>query len=254
MAVSIDLNADMGESYGAWTMGQDEELLGVITSANIACGYHGGDPLVMTKTVRAALAAEVAIGAHPGFPDLQGFGRRRMHVDHQELAAMIRYQIGALQAIARAEGGALNHVKLHGALSNMACEDETLARACFEAVASVASDAVLFILPGTAMAPATEGLGLQVAFEIFADRAYAEDATLVPRGQPGAVIHDADTAAARMVEMVQAGAILTASGAKIPTDISTICVHGDTPGALEIARSVRAALIAADVDLKAPIR
>ena len=155
MAVSIDLNADMGESYGAWTMGQDEELLGVITSANIACGYHGGDPLVMTKTVRAALAAEVAIGAHPGFPDLQGFGRRRMHVDHQELAAMIRYQIGALQAIARAEGGVLNHVKLHGALSNMACEDETLARACFEAVASVASDAVLFILPGTAMAPAT---------------------------------------------------------------------------------------------------
>lgn len=242
MTKSIDLNADMGESFGPWVMGDDEALLDVVTSANVACGFHAGDPDVMGATIERAAARGVGVGAHPGFQDLQGFGRRRMNLPKASLANLVRYQIGAAQALARAAGTELRHVKLHGALSNMACEDEAMARTCFEAAISVAPNAALLVLPGTALQTAAAKLGCDVACEIFADRAYNDDATLVDRSLPGAIIHDANLAAERIVAMVKAGGIIAKSGLHIPARIDTICVHGDTPGAIELARSVRRAL------------
>jgi UPF0271 protein len=250
MTISVDLNADMGESFGPWVMGDDAALLEVITSANIACGQHAGDWDVMARTMRAAAQNGVGIGAHPGFPDLQGFGRRRMDLSQDSLGNLVRYQLGAAQAMARANGGVVRHLKLHGALANMASENRAMARACYEAALSVAPDIIIMVLAGTAQQAAAADLGCATACEIFADRAYRDDATLVDRGQPGAVIHDPETAAARMVEMVRAGAILTATGKRIPARIDTICLHGDTPSAVAIARAVRAALNAQGVTLK----
>lgn len=250
MTLSVDLNADMGESFGPWVMGDDAALLEVITSANIACGQHAGDWDVMAHTMRAAAARGVGIGAHPGFPDLQGFGRRRMDLPFESLGNLVRYQLGAAQALARANGAAVRHLKLHGALANMASEDRAMARACYEAALSVAPDIIIMVLAGTAQQAAAADLGCATACEIFADRAYRDDATLVDRSQPGAVIHDPERAAARMVEMVRAGAIITESGKRIPTRIDTICLHGDTPTAVAIARAVRAALNAQGVALR----
>ncbi|MFD0982534.1 LamB/YcsF family protein [Tropicimonas aquimaris] len=242
MKRKIDLNADMGEGFGRWSIGDDSALLEHITSANIACGLHAGDPDVMAKTMRAALNKGVNLGAHPGFPDLQGFGRRRMKLPESSLRNMIRYQLGAADAMARAEGGRLRHFKLHGALSNMASEDTALARACYETALDFDPDLVILILPLTAMEEAMQALGGNWAGEIFADRAYNEDATLVDRSQPGAMIHDPVEAAANMVSMVREQAIICASGKRLPCRIDTICVHGDTPESLEIARTVRARL------------
>lgn len=250
MTISVDLNADMGEGFGPWVMGDDAALLEVITSANIACGQHAGDWDVMARTMRAAAQNGVGIGAHPGFPDLQGFGRRRMDMSLDSLGNLVRYQLGAAQALARANGGAVRHLKLHGALANMASENRAMARACYEAALSVAPDIIIMVLAGTAQQAAAADLGCATACEIFADRAYRDDATLVDRSQPGAVIHDPETAAARMVEMVRASAIVTASGKRIPARIDTICLHGDTPSAVSIARTVRAALNAQGVTLK----
>lgn len=250
MTRTVDLNADMGESFGAWTMGQDAALLKIITSANIACGFHAGDPDVMATAMRLAVEEGVGIGAHPGFPDLQGFGRRRMSIPHGTLANMLRYQIGAAQAMARSVGGHVRHIKLHGALANMASEDVALARAAYSAALDVAPDATIMVLAATAQQTAAEELGCTWAGEIFADRAYNADGTLVDRSLPGAVIHDAEQAAARMVEMVKRGAILTESGAALPARIDTICLHGDTAGALEIARRIRQALETAGIELK----
>lgn len=247
MSLHVDLNADMGESFGPWTMGNDEELLKVVTSANIACGFHAGDWDVMARTMRTALANDVRIGCHPGFPDLQGFGRQRMHYNHDSLANMVRYQLGASLAMARAIGGTVGHFKLHGALSNMTCEDEAMARACYEAVLSVAPELTIFVLAGTVQQKAAEALGANWAGEIFADRAYNDDATLFDRKLPGAVIHDADRAAGRILDMVQAGAIIAESGRRIETRIDTVCLHGDTPEALDIARAVRRRLEGAGV-------
>ena len=246
---TVDLNADMGESFGPWTMGADDALLRVVTSANIACGFHAGDPDVMARTMAMAAARGVGIGAHPGFADLQGFGRRRLHLTASELTNLVAYQTAAAQGMARAAGGTMRHVKLHGALANMAAEDEALARTAYEAALKVAPDAILMVLAGTAQEAAAQALGAPRANEIFADRAYNDDATLVDRALPHALIHDPLEAAARMVRMVSAGAILTHSGKALPVPIDTICLHGDGPEALAIARATRAHLSEAGVTL-----
>ncbi|MCB4458240.1 LamB/YcsF family protein [Leisingera sp. McT4-56] len=242
MTRTVDLNADMGESFGSWSLGDDTGLLDIVTSANIACGFHAGDPDVMAATMKNAVVKDVGIGAHPGFPDLQGFGRRRMSVSYGTLGNMVRYQLGAAQAMARAAGGAVRHLKLHGALANMASEDIGMARACYQAALSVDPEIIVMVLAGTAQQQAAQEVGCNTACEIFADRAYNDDATLVDRSLPGAVIHDPAEAGRRMVEMVREGAIITASGKRIGTRIDTICLHGDTPAALAIAVAVRSAL------------
>ena len=250
MTRTVDLNADMGESYGDWDMGDDAALLRIVTSANIACGMHAGDWDVIARTMQAAKANSVGIGAHPSFADLQGFGRRRMHVPLESLGNLVRYQLGAALGMARAQGAEVRHLKLHGALANMASEDKPMARACYEAALSVDPEIIIMVLAGTAQQAAVSELGCNAACEIFADRAYNDDATLVDRSQPGAVIHDAEAAAKRMVDMVKAGAIITESGKHIPTRIDTICLHGDTAEAVQIAAQVRGALEADGVTLK----
>lgn len=247
MIHAVDLNADMGESFGPWVMGDDMTLLDTVTSANIACGFHAGDPDVMARTMRAATAKGVGIGAHPGFADLQGFGRQRMSLPPENLAHLIQYQLGAALAMAQATGGQVRHLKLHGAMANMASEDRDMALTCYRAALAVAPDITIMVLAGTAQQAAVAELGCNAACEIFADRAYNDDATLVDRSLPGAVIHDAKVAATRMVEMVQSGAIITATGKHIPTRIDTICLHGDTPEAVAIAQKTRAALEGAGI-------
>lgn len=252
MTMTVDLNADMGESFGAWSMGDDVALLDIVTSANIACGFHAGDWDVMAATMRVAARRGVGIGAHPGFADLQGFGRQRMHVPLESLANLVRYQLGAAQAMARAEGAEVRHLKLHGALANMAAEDKSMALACYRAALSVAPEIIIMVLAGTAQQEAASELGCRAACEIFADRAYNDDATLVDRSKPGAVIHDEELAAERMLRMIQAGAIITESGKHIPTRIDTICLHGDTPEAIEIALAVRKLLTENGIVLSQP--
>ena len=247
--MKVDLNADMGESFGPWVMGNDAALLDIVTSANVACGLHAGDPDVMARTMRMAVERGVGIGAHPGFPDLQGFGRRRMELSHASLANLVRYQLGAAEAMARAAGGTVRHLKLHGALSNMASEDEAMARVAYEAALDLRPDLVIVALAGTVQQAVCEALGCAWAGEIFADRAYEDDATLVDRRKPGAMIHDVAVAGPRIAAMVKDGAIHAASGKRIPARIDTICVHGDGPEALAIARGVRAALEAAGVEV-----
>ena len=249
----VDLNADMGESFGPWRMGNDAGLLEVVTSANIACGFHAGDPDTMAATMRMAVAKGVGIGAHPGFADLQGFGRRRIRLSGEELANLVTYQLGAAQAMARAAGGEVRHLKLHGALSNMASEDAALARICFEAAIRVQPDIILMVLAATAMEEVARDLardhGSAWAGEIFADRAYNDDATLVARGTPGAMITDPGEAATRILAMLREGAIIATSGRRIPTRIDTICLHGDGETALPMAQSLRSALEAAGVQV-----
>ncbi|SEM62136.1 UPF0271 protein [Roseovarius tolerans] len=247
MQASVDLNADMSESFGPWTMGDDAALLEVVSSANIACGFHAGDPDVMARSMAGAVARDVGIGAHPGFADLQGFGRRRIDLGHETLGNLVRYQLGAAQAMARAAGGKVRHLKLHGALANMASEDAELARAAYTAALSVDPEIIVMVLAGTAQEVAARDLGARMACEIFADRAYNDDCTLVDRRKPDAVIHDAALASARILEMIRAGAIIAESGKHIATRIDTICLHGDTPEAVEIARGLRAELEAAGV-------
>ena len=250
MSLSVDLNADMGESFGPWRMGDDAALLEIVTSANIACGFHAGDPDVMARTMAQAAARGVGIGAHPGFADLQGFGRRRIKLPPESLANLVRYQVAAAQGVARALGAGISHVKLHGAMSNMASEDGEMARVAYAAAAEVAPGVPMVVLAATPQQAACEALGIPFAAEIFADRAYEEDATLVDRSKPGAMIHDAAEAAARMVAMVRDGAIHTASGKRIETRIDTICTHGDTPEAIAIAHTLRAALEEAGIAVR----
>ncbi|MFW2542489.1 LamB/YcsF family protein [Primorskyibacter sp. 2E107] len=247
---TVDLNADMGESFGPWVMGQDEALLEVLSSANIACGFHAGDPDVMATAMAQAHEKGVGIGAHPGFADLQGFGRRRMHLPEKTLRHMVQYQLGAALAMARGQGADVRHLKLHGALANMAAEDEAMAQACYGAALEVAPEIIVMVLTATAQQRAVERLGCLWAGEIFADRAYNADATLVDRSLPGAVIHDPAVAAPRIVKMVEAGAILPETGTPIPAAIDTICLHGDGATALEIARAVRRDLEAAGIAVR----
>lgn len=242
MNKTINLNADLGESFGAWTMGEDEALLQVVRSANIACGFHAGDPVVMRHTVRTALAAGVSLGAHPAYPDLQGFGRRPMKMTPAELEAMVIYQVGALVGMAAAEGGRVTHVKPHGALNNQACEDAALADAVAQAVKAIDRDLVLLAPVLSELQFAGERAGLRVAGEIFADRAYTDKGTLVPRGQPGAVIHDHDLLVTHVLRMLEAGGVVSQSGKVLTTAMDSICVHGDTLGAVESALHLRSEL------------
>lgn len=246
----VDLNADMGESFGDWVMGNDAALLDIVTSANIACGFHAGDPDVMARTMRMAVKKGVGIGAHPGFADLQGFGRRRMSLSPDSLQNSIRYQLGAAQAMAQASGGTLRHFKLHGALGNMASEDPEMARLCYEAALDIAPDIMIVVMASTAMERVARELKCAWAGEIFADRAYNDDATLVDRSQAGAVIHNADDAANRVAEMINAGAIITETGKHIPTRIDTVCLHGDTAEACDIAKAIQIKLRAEGIGIQ----
>lgn len=241
-APHIDLNCDMGESYGRYRLGDDAAMLEIVTSANIACGLHAGDPLVMRDTVALAVARGVTIGAHPGYPDLQGFGRRAMEMAPEELEAAIVYQLGALSAFARAAGAQLSHVKPHGALYNIAARDPQVATAVTRAVAGFDGDLIVVTLPNSALAKVAVAAGLSIAAEGFADRAYQKDGTLVPRSQPGAIIHDPARAADRAIRMVTEGVVEAISGETIPLEIDTLCIHGDTPDAPAIAAALRAAL------------
>jgi UPF0271 protein len=239
---TLDLNCDMGESFGAYTIGADAEVMRSITSANVACGFHGGDPAVMRQTVRLARDAGVSVGAHPGLPDLAGFGRREMRVTPREVEDMVLYQAGALAAIAAAEGVRLRHVKAHGALSNMAAKDRGLADAIARAVRAFDPSLVLFVLPASELQRAGEAAGLRVALEGFADRAYEPDGSLTPRSRPGAVIHDADEVVRRAVRMARGDGVAAADGTTVSLRVDTICTHGDTPGAHELTRQLRAGL------------
>lgn len=245
----LNLNADLGESFGAWSMGSDAELLTIVGSANIACGFHAGDPAVMRQTVRQALAAGVSLGAHPSFPDLQGFGRRAMHIPAAELEALLIYQIGALAGIAQAEGGVLTHVKPHGALNNMACADAALAATVARAVKAFDPTLILLAPALSQLQQAGEAAGLPVGIEVYADRAYADDGNLVSRAQPGAVLHSAADCVAHVRRCVAAGGIVCASGKVLPTPFHSICVHGDGKEAVAAAAAIRAALAAAGIAL-----
>jgi 5-oxoprolinase (ATP-hydrolysing) subunit A len=247
---SIDINCDMGESFGPWKMGADAEVMPNITSANVACGAHAGDPGVMRRTIKAAKQHGVAVGAHPGFADLQGFGRREMQADPGEVEDSLIAQIGALAAMARAEAAPLRHVKAHGALYNMAARDRKLADAIARAIKAFDASLIMFGLPASPMIEAGIAAGLRVAAEGFADRSYEPDGSLTPRSRPGAVIHDAAVVVDRAVRMFRDGVVLTPEGREIPLKVDTICVHGDTPGAPDLTRRIRAGLEAAGISVR----
>lgn len=244
----IDLNSDMGESYGRYTLGEDAEILRFVTSINVACGWHAGDPAVMRQTVAAAKAANVRVGAHPSYPDHLGFGRREMALTRQEARDYTLYQLGALHAFAAAQGIPLQHVKAHGAFYNVAVRDREIALGIAEAMVEFDRRLIMVGLPDSELLRAAKTLGLRAAREAFADRAYNEDGRLVPRKVPGAVIHDPEAVVARVLAMVQ-GKVTAVTGKVIPIAAETICLHGDTPGAAALARKVRQALEAAGIQV-----
>ncbi len=247
----VDLNCDLGESFGAYTIGLDDQVIPHVTSANIACGAHAGDPSVMRNTVRCAHAAGVAIGAHPGYPDLMGFGRRALAMSPHDVYASILYQVGALAAFAKAEGARLHHVKPHGALYNAAAKDATLAQAIAQAVKDFDDQLILVGLAGSESITAAQNVGLRTASEFFADRAYQENGALVPRTQAGAVITDKQKAIERTLRAVKEGVVESETGTVIPIAANTICIHGDNPAAVAFAAEIHAALEAAGVEVRA---
>ena len=249
--LTVDLNADVGESFGAYRLGSDGALLRCVTSANIACGFHAGDPVVMQETVRLAKDAGAEIGAHPGYPDLAGFGRRKMTMSAAELRSAVIYQIGALEAFARAAGQRVRHVKLHGALYNVAAADGQLTREICEAIRSAWPDLLFFGLSGSVMLQAAETAGLRTVSEVFADRAYNDDGTLAPRTVPGAVLHDPEEAARRVLAMVKDGYAVSVNGKRIPVSAQSVCVHGDTAEAIAMAAAVRSALERENIRVRA---
>lgn len=249
----IDLNSDIGESFGAYRMGDDAAVMDAVTSANVACGFHAGDPLVMNKTIKNCAVKGVAVGAHPGYPDLVGFGRRNMKCTPEEEYADCLYQIGALSAFCRANGLTLQHVKPHGAMYNQAAKDPELAKAIARAVKDSGENVILMGLANSEFEKAAKEIGIPFAAEAFADRGYMPDGSLVPRSQPGAIIHDVDEAAKRVVRMVTEGKVEAVDGTVINFRPQSICMHGDTPEAVEMAKTVRRELEAAGVkvtDLK----
>lgn len=252
--ITIDLNCDLGESFGAYRMGDDAGVLPYVSSANVACGAHAGDPSVMRRTVAAALEHGVAIGAHPGLPDLAGFGRRDIRISPQEAYDLVIYQVGALAAFATAAGTALNHVKPHGALYNMACADPALAEPIARAVRDVDARLILFGLPGSELQRAAEGAGLRFAREAFADRAYTSHGSLVPRGTPGAVVEDPDEAVRRALLIATERRVGTAHGGELRLEADTVCVHGDRADAASFARALREGLERGGVTVAAPNR
>lgn len=247
----LDLNCDLGESFGAYTIGCDEQVIPYITSANIACGYHAGDPTVMHRSVELCCRYGVQVGAHPGLPDLAGFGRRRMQIAPAEAADCVAYQIGALRAFCDEVGVPLHHVKPHGALYNMAAKDRPLADALCRAVQKAAPGAILLALSGSEMETAARAIGLPVACEVFADRGYRPDGTLVPRGTPGAMIEDETQAIARVVRMAREGEVTACDGSQVELRADSVCVHGDGPKALAFVEKLREALPADGITLRA---
>jgi UPF0271 protein len=250
--VMIDLNCDLGESFGTYKLGQDEEILPLITSANIACGFHAGDPGTMRRTVRLALDHGVAIGAHPGLPDLIGFGRRQIDISAQEAYEMVVYQIGALDGFVRAEGGMMQHVKPHGALYNMAAGNTQLADAIAEAVYKVNPELILFGLSGSQLIQAGRRIGLCTASEVFADRTYQQNGSLTPRSEPGAVIEDAEQALNRLIRMIKERKVVSLQGIELPIEVDTVCLHGDGAHALLFASRIRELLRREGITLYAP--
>lgn len=240
--LKTDLNSDLGESFGAYKIGDDENVLGCVSSANIACGFHAGDPCVLRKTVALAKKAGVAIGAHPGYPDLVGFGRRNMSVSPQDMHDYTLYQLGAFAAFAKAEGMEVQHLKPHGAMYNMAAKDINLSLAICRAIKEYSGDIIFMGLAGSCMEQAAKELNIKWAGEAFADRAYTDEGTLVPRGTPGAMIEDEDLAVARVIAMIKTGKVKSITGKDITIGASTVCVHGDSPKALAFAKKIRAAL------------
>ena len=249
----IDLNCDLGESFGNYKIGLDDEVIRHISSANVACGFHASDPLVMQKTVALAKENGVCIGAHPGFPDLVGFGRRNMSVSPSEAKALVQYQIGALDAFCKAAGVKLCHVKPHGALYNMAGKDEILALAVCEGIFEYDSNLILLGLSGSKMIEAGKKIGLRTASEVFADRAYEDDGSLVARSKPGAVITDENLAVSRVVEMVKNGRVTSITGNEIEIKADSICLHGDGVKAVEFAKRIKEELLKNDVEI-VPLR
>ena len=250
--MQVDLNCDMGESFGPWVMGDDAAMLDLITSANVACGFHAGDPQIMLKTASLAKEKGVAIGAHPGFHDIEGFGRREiLGLSAREIETMIAYQIGAMQGIAALAGHEATFVKVHGALSNMAWKDDMIATALANAIKAVDPSLAFVVLPFSKLVPAGEKAGLRLINEAFADRAYEDDGLLVSRRKPGAVLHDPELVGERVLRMVSDQAITSASGKVMKLAIDTVCIHGDTPAAVSLARSVRQRLDHAKVKVAA---
>jgi UPF0271 protein len=250
MQRAIDLNADLGEGYGAWRMGDDDAMFALVTSANVACGFHAGDPLTMTRSARLAVAHGVALGAHPGYRDRAGFGRRELAVTADEVAAEVVYQLGALAAVARAAGTEVRYVKAHGALYHRLHEDRAAAVAVVEAL--VTYDAAIALLgpPAGELERAARETGIRYAREAFIDRAYLRDGRLVPRAEAGALVHEQAAAVDRALELAETGGIAAHDGSRVDLDPDSLCLHGDTPGAVELARAVRAALDAAGHELR----
>lgn len=245
----VDLNSDLGESYGAFKVGMDHEVIPLITSANIGCGFHGGDPTVMEATVAKAVEHGVGIGVHPSYPDLVGFGRRVLQAGEEEVYADVLYQIGSLYGFARARGAALSHVKPHGAMNNHAYKDTPTARAIVRAVRAFDANLPIFVMPGSALGREAEAAGLPVIWEVFADRAYNPDGSLVSRARPGAVLHDSEAAATQVVRMVKEGVVRAIDGTEVPIRAETICVHGDNPSAVELIRYLRRRLPEAGIQI-----
>ena len=247
--LKVDLNCDLGESFGAYTIGLDSAVIPFISSANVACGYHASDPVVMSKTVAMCRDNGVAVGAHPGFPDLMGFGRRNMNVSPADAKAYVMYQIGALDAFCKANGMTIQHVKPHGALYNMAGKDYALAKAICEGIYEVNPDYILLGLSGSNLIKAAEDTGLRAAKEVFADRGYMDDGSLVPRTQPGAMVTDEDVMIRRVIGMVKDGTVETVSGKIIPIRADSVCVHGDGEKAVAFVQRIRSELTAAGVTI-----
>mgnify|MGYP001765867108 CR=1 FL=1 len=248
--VTVDLNADLGESFGAWSCGDDAAMLRIVTTANVACGFHAGDPDVMARTFATAREAGVSVGAHPGYPDLQGFGRRPMRMSEGEIERMVAYQIGAAAAMATWAGHRLTHVKAHGALANAAAAEAGIATAVARAVRTIDRDLAFLAIACSEQIRAGEAAGLETVAEIFADRGYDENGQLLRRDLPGALIDDPDEAAARALAMVEEGAIVTASGRRLATAIGSICVHGDGVRAVAAAGRLRERLLAAGIAVR----
>jgi len=251
LKLKVDINCDIGESYGHFKVGEDSEIMPHITSANVACGFHAGDPVTMAHTIELAKRFRVAVGAHPGFPDIMGFGRREMKLKPEETKSYVIYQIGALQAFARASRMELQHVKPHGALYDMASRDENLAKIILEAVKSVDPELILFAPPKSAMAKAASKMEFRVALEAFADRAYNPDGTLVSRNKPKAVIENPKLVVERAKKMIREGTVSAVNGEIVDLgQVHTICVHGDTPNAVQMTKTLKSSFLAAKIDVQ----
>lgn len=248
---SVDINCDMGESFGAWTMGNDAELMEYISSANIACGFHAGDPTTIRETIELALSKGVAVGAHPGYPDLQGFGRRAMTLNTQEVFDIVLYQVSALKGICESLGGHLHHVKAHGALYNQAAKNPDLAKAIAEAVVKIDPQLVFFGMSGTCLIEAAEKVGLRTAAEVFADRTYRSDGRLTPRSEPDALIHEKEQAIRQVIQVIESQTVTATDGRSITLRAETVCIHGDGKNAIQFAKAIKEKLIENGIPVRA---